>query len=92
MVESFVRTSSGQLFAGTSGGYLQQIDLVAQRTHVLGKPRLHRRVRAMGVGLDDPVYLVCGETDIVSKIYRHDPKEGFRNLGSMLNPPPAPCV
>jgi hypothetical protein len=83
VVESFVLDSGGQLFAGTSDGMLLRIDLARQRTHVLGKPRLHRRVRAMAAGHDDRLYMICGETDMVSKLYRYDAAEGFRDLGTL---------
>lgn len=83
VVESFVRDSAGVLYAGTTDGMLLRLDLAAQRTQVLGKPRLHRRVRAMAAGLDDRIYMVCGETDMVSKLYRYDAAGGFRDLGTM---------
>lgn len=85
VVEAFVQDAGGRLYAGTSDGYLLRLDLAAERTQVLGKPRVHRRVRAMAAGRDDLIYLVCGETDMVSKLYRYDPdgEGGFRDLGTM---------
>jgi hypothetical protein len=83
VVESFVLDADGQLYAGTSDGILLRIDLAAQRTYVLGKPRLHRRVRAMAVGHDDSIYMICGETDMVSKLYRYDRSGGFRDFGTL---------
>jgi hypothetical protein len=85
VVESFTRDAAGKLYAATSDGFLMRIDLAAERTQVLGKPRVHRRTRAMATGRDGMIYLVCGETDMVSKLYRYDPVGGggFHDLGSL---------
>lgn len=83
VVEGFVRDGHGSLFAGTSDGILLRVDLKAQRTQVIGKPRVQRRMRALDVGRDGRLYLVCGETDMMSKLYSYDPvgTGGFRDLG-----------
>lgn len=83
VVEAFVRDGAGKVYAGSSDGFLLRLDLAAQRTEVLGKPRVQRRVRAMAAGRDGQIYLVCGETDLMCKFYRYDAAGagGFRDLG-----------
>lgn len=81
VVESFVRDAQGSLFAGTSDGTLLRIDLKAQRTHVIGKPRVQRRMRALDAGRDGRLYMLCGETDMMCKLYSYDAASGFHDLG-----------
>lgn len=83
VVECFAQDGSGRLFAGTNEGQLVEIDVRQQRVTALGKPRLHRRVRAMGVGRDQQLYLLCGETDFITKLYTYDlgGRGGFHDLG-----------
>lgn len=83
VVEAFVRDAAGHVYAGTSDGFVLRIDFASQRVQVLGKPRVQRRVRAMAAGRDNQLYLVCGETDLMSKFYRYDlgGQGGFRDLG-----------
>lgn len=83
VVECFAQGPGGALYAGSNDGHLLRIDLPAERTVVLGKPRLHRRVRAMQVGPGPKLYLLCGETDMITKLYTYDltGNGGFRDLG-----------
>jgi hypothetical protein len=83
VVENFVRDAAGRVYAGSSDGYLVRLDLATERTVVLGKPRVQRRLRALAAGRDGQLYLVCGETDLISKFYRYDPEPGggFHDLG-----------
>lgn len=83
VVEGFVRDAAGQVYAGTNDGFLLRLDLAAERTQVLGKPRQQRRMRAMATGRDGQLYMICGETDLMCKFYRYDlvGGGGFHDLG-----------
>ena len=83
VVESFTRDATGVVFAGTSDGHLIRLDFKAQKIVVVGKPRQQRRMRALECGRDGQLYMICGETDLISKLYRYDPTGagGFRDLG-----------
>ena len=49
----------------------------------LGKPRIHRRVRASVLGSDDRLYMICGEFEDACKLISYDitGREGFRDWG-----------
>jgi hypothetical protein len=82
VVESFVPAPGGALYAASSEGHLLRLDLKTERTIVLGKPRLHRRIRAMQAAPDGKLYLLGGETDLITKLYTYDlAGGGFRDLG-----------
>lgn len=83
VVEQFVGTGDGRLFGSTSDGFLFELDLAKGRLASLGKPRVSRRVRAMAVGPDQRLYLICGEFEEACKLYSYglDGREGFRSWG-----------
>lgn len=83
VVEAFTQGRDGRLFAGTSDGTLLRVDLKTHQTEVLGKPRVQRRMRALAAGHDGKLYLVCGETDMMCKLYSYEPASGggFHDLG-----------
>lgn len=83
IIEQFVETPDGRIFASTHDGYLVRIDLVNETITVLGKPRMMRRMRAMKVGMDNKLYMITGEFERACKLHSYDlsGKEGFRELG-----------
>jgi hypothetical protein len=83
VVECFTRDAKENLFAGTSDGYLLRVDLEGQKLQVLGKPRVQRRMRALDTGRDGKLYMICGETDMMCKLYSFDTQGtgGFCDLG-----------
>ncbi len=83
VVEQFVADGSGRVFATSSDGFLFQLDLGGNQLANLGKPRVSRRVRAMTLGPDNRLYLICGEFQEPCKLYSYDlaGKEGFRDWG-----------
>lgn len=82
VVEQFVE-SKGRLLAGSSDGFLFEIDLKSQSLVNLGKPRVSRRIRAMAVGPDDKLYMICGQFQEPCKLYSYDlsGRKGFEDLG-----------
>ena len=52
VVENFDTDHEGEIFAGTSDGYLIKLDIENEETIIIGKPRIMRRLRAMKVGND----------------------------------------
>jgi hypothetical protein len=85
VIEHWVTTAKGQVFGATSDGYLFAINFKEERLVNLGKPRLSRRVRAMTLGLDERLYLICGEFEEPGKLYSYDVtgREGFRDWGGL---------
>lgn len=83
ILEQILSVPDGRVFASTHDGYLVQVDLEHERIYTLGKPRVMRRMRAMGVGHDHRLYMITGEFERSCKLHSFDllGKEGFRELG-----------
>jgi len=83
VLEQFVTDRKGRIFGGSSDGFVFQMDLKRGELVNLGKPRVSRRIRAMTLGADDRLYLICGEFQEPCKLYSYDPagREGFREWG-----------
>jgi hypothetical protein len=83
VVECFDTDSEGNLYAATNDGYLVRLDLANDKTIVLGKPRIMRRIRAMKIGKDNNVYMISGELERSCKLHTYDlaGREGFQELG-----------
>ena len=83
VVECFDQDEAGNVYAGTNDGYLVQLDFENDDVIVLGKPRIMRRMRAMKVGRDNKIYMICGEFERICKLYTYDlsGQKGFYELG-----------
>jgi hypothetical protein len=83
IVEQFVLAPDSMIYGGTNDGFVFCIDLKNQKIISLGKPMLARRVRAMTVGPDQRLYMICGEFQEPCKLYACDlnGKDGFWNMG-----------
>jgi hypothetical protein len=81
VAEAFVKGPKGLIYGATSDGFLFSFDASGGRLTNLGKPRVSRRVRALGIsrGL---VYVVAGERIEPCRLFSYDPSGGgFRDLG-----------
>ena len=83
VIECFDTDAAGNVYAGTNDGYLIRLDLQREKTIVLGKPRVQRRMRAMKVGNDGNIYMITGEVDRSCKLHTYDlsGQDGFQELG-----------
>ena len=83
VVEQWVLDRKGNLFGTTSDGYLFQMRAESEQIVNLGKPRIHRRVRATVLGPDERLYMICGEFEDACKLISYDTtgREGFRDWG-----------
>jgi hypothetical protein len=55
-----------------------------EKLRVIGKPMLERRVRAMTLGKDRKLYMICGQKDNVCRMFSYDLSEnndGFLDYG-----------
>jgi hypothetical protein len=82
VVEQFVE-HRGRVWGSTSDGFLFEMDPRGQWLVNLGKARVSRRVRAMAIGPDEKLYLVCGQFQEPCKLYSYDlaGRKGFQDLG-----------
>jgi hypothetical protein len=89
VIECFTRGPSGELYGGTSDGYLFVFHPRKNELQNLGKPRADRRLRCLTVGNDGKVYLIAGEGTATSsmpcKLYVYDPNNpGFTDYGMII--------
>lgn len=84
VVEQIFKASDGSLLGSTSDGFVFRSWPDAQRIDNYGKPRVERRVRAMTLGLDGQLYMICGEKDNVCRLFSldlTDRRSGFHDYG-----------
>lgn len=84
VVEQLLFDDTGNLTGSTSDGFLFKVDFNSGKLIVLGKPMVERRVRAMTLGKDGRVYMICGEKDNVCRMFSYDlsgKDEGFKDYG-----------
>ena len=84
VVEQLLPDQDGTLLGSTSEGFIFKIDSATQKLKSLGKPRIERRVRAMTIGKDRQLYMICGEKDNVCRLFSYDlseNEEGFSDYG-----------
>jgi hypothetical protein len=82
VVEQFA-VHGKRLYGTTSDGFLFRMDTANARIANLGKPRVSRRVRAMTLGPDQRLYMICGEFEEPCKLCSYDlsGREGFYDWG-----------
>lgn len=83
VVEQLLMKNDSTIYGSSSDGFVFKIELGTQRLKVLGKPRIERRVRAMTIGTDDRLYMICGEKDNVCRMFSYHTvvDEGFLDYG-----------
>lgn len=81
VVEAFVKDASGLIYGASCDGFLFSFDAEKGKLTNLGKPRLSRRIRALGMSRGH-IYMVAGERIEPCRLFSFDPKDGgFRDLG-----------
>lgn len=84
VVEQLVTDKEDNIWGSTSDGFIFRADVTNQKLAVIGKPRVERRVRAMTLGRDNRLYMICGEKDNVCRMFSYDlsgQNEGFLDFG-----------
>ena len=84
VAEQMVLDGDGNIWGGTSDGFIFKACTADEKLTVLGKPRVERRVRAMTLGKDQRLYMICGEKDNVCRMFSYnlsDGEEGFLDYG-----------
>lgn len=84
VVEQLILLNDGTIAGTSSDGFLFIADPEKDSLVNLGKPRVERRVRAMTLGADSKLYMICGEKDNVCRMFSYDlseKAEGFLDYG-----------
>jgi WD40 repeat protein len=84
VAEQLILDGDSSVLGSSSDGFIFRMNVDSHRLTVLGKPRVERRVRAMTLGLDRRLYMICGEKDNVCRMFAFDlsgKQEGFLDYG-----------
>ena len=84
VVEQLLQDTTGTVFGSTSDGFVFSADMKNQALHVLGKPMVERRVRAMTLGRDRKLYMICGQKENICRMFSYDlsgSNKGFLDYG-----------
>lgn len=84
VVEQLLLDTDSKLYGSTSDGFIFNIDIENESLSVLGKPMVERRVRAMTIGQDSNLYMICGPKDNICRMFSYDLSEngkGFLDYG-----------
>lgn len=84
VVEQLILYQDSCILGSTSDGFIFRADVRNEKMMVFGKPRVERRVRAMTLGKDQRLYMICGEKDNVCRMFSYDlsgSDEGFLDYG-----------
>jgi len=84
VVEQLLFDIDGTLYGSTSDGFIFSAGTDMKRIKVLGKPMVDRRVRAMSIGPDRKLYMICGQKDDICRMFTYDlseNKDGFDDYG-----------
>jgi hypothetical protein len=84
VVEQLISTDSTTIYGSSSDGFVFRINIAKEELYVLGKPMVERRVRAMTLGHDQQLYMICGEKDNICRMFSYDFSEkqtGFKDYG-----------
>lgn len=84
IVEQLVQGQDSTFYGSTSDGFIFQVFPGSEKLIVMGKPRVERRVRAMTMGNNKRLYMICGEKDNVCRMFSYDisdQNQGFRDYG-----------
>jgi hypothetical protein len=84
VVEQLLVAGAEKLVGSSSDGFVFTVDLASQELYSHGKPMVERRIRAMTIGNDNQLYLICGEKVNVCRMFSFDlmsPHKGFLDYG-----------
>jgi WD40 repeat protein len=84
VIEKMVHLQNDTVLGSTSDGFIFKANLTVEKIQVLGKPMVERRVRAMTLGKDNRLYMICGQKDNICRMFSYnlsDNNEGFLDYG-----------
>lgn len=83
VVEQLIIYQDSCILGGTSDGFVFKVNTVEEKMENLGKPRVERRIRAMALGKNERLYMICGEKDNVCRMFSYDlsGNQGFIDYG-----------
>lgn len=84
-VDAWTEDESGNLFGGTSDGYLFRLDPATLQLTNLGKPLNQYRIRGLAFGRNGKLYGVGGDDDEMARLFSYDPTSGSYEMLGMVD-------
>jgi hypothetical protein len=84
VAEQLLFGSENEIYGSSSDGFIFKLEFEKQKMAVLGKPMVERRVRAMTMGKDQKLYMICGEKNNICRLFSYDlsgDHMGFEDYG-----------
>jgi len=84
-VDAWTVDAEGDLYGGTSDGYLFRLDPVKLQVSNLGKPLNQYRVRGLVQARNGKLYGIGGDDDEMARLFAYDPSSGLYELLGMID-------
>lgn len=84
-VDAWAQNEAGQLYGGTSDGYLFRLDAAKGRVDNLGKPLHQYRIRGLVFARGGKLYGIGGDTDEAARLFVYDPAGGVYQVLGMID-------
>lgn len=84
-VDAWAFDTNGNLYGGTSDGYLFSLDPVKLQIRNLGKPLNQYRIRGLVLGRNGKFYGIGGDDDEMARLFSYDPGGGVYELLGMID-------
>jgi len=84
-VDAWASDAKGNLYGGTSDGYLFSLDPVKLQVTNLGKPLNQYRIRGLVLAHNGKLYGIGGDDDEMARMFSYDPARGAYELLGMID-------
>jgi hypothetical protein len=84
-VDAWTADRTGDLYGGTSDGYLFRLDPARLRVDNLGKPLNQYRIRGLVYAANGKLYGIGGDTDEMARLFSYDPASGIYEMLGMID-------
>ena len=84
-VDAFAQDEAGNIYGGTSDGYLFRFDPSRMKADNLGKPLSQYRIRGLVAARNGKLYGIGGDTDDMARLFSYDPATGVYDMLGMID-------
>ncbi len=84
-VDAWTSDPSGNLYGGTSDGYIFRLDPTRLLVSNLGKPLNQYRIRGLGLARNGKLYGIGGDNDEMARLFSYNPTNGVFELLGMID-------
>ncbi|MFB3828725.1 MAG: hypothetical protein ACE15B_18295 [Bryobacteraceae bacterium] len=84
-VDAWTKDEAGNLYGGSSDGYLFRFDPERGRMENLGKPLNQYRIRGLVMARNGKLYGIGGDTDELARLFSYDPARGVYEMLGMID-------